>query len=230
MRKLILSILSLPALFGAFLLWALSPAVSSHEFPHSAILQNADVPRKKAKSRKSLKIVTYNIGYASGEKNNRPLTLTREEVLENLRAMTQVLKELKPDLLLLQEVDFQSARTFGIDQMDFISRALCFHYGAYVVTWNKRYLPWPYWPPRAQFGRMVSGQAVLSRFPIEKQELFQFPKPSSNPFWYNWFYLNRIVQKLIVKWGDDTFAVFNVHLEAFDSKTRLDQAEKLGQW
>src|SRR4029434_3923112 len=74
MRKWTLSLLSLPALFGAFLLWALSPAVSSHEFPHSAILQNADLPREKAKDRKSLKIVTYNIGYASGEKNNRPLT------------------------------------------------------------------------------------------------------------------------------------------------------------
>jgi len=231
MRKLLLSLLALPVLFGLFLLWALSPAVSPGKFPPEGIFQGtAPEAAPAAEKGRSLKIVSYNIGYASGDKNNLPLPLTREEVEKNLKDMAEALSKLNPDLVLLQEVDFRSARTFGINQMEFLSRALGLPYGAYVVTWNKRYLPWPYWPPRAQFGRLVSGQAVLSRFPIEKQELLRFPKPASNPFWYNWFYLDRIAQKLILTRDGQPLAVFNVHLEAFDPKSRGGQAEALGLW
>src|SRR5262249_44381764 len=50
------------------------------------------------------------------------------------------------------------------------------------------------------------------------------------PFWYNWFYLNRIVQKVVLQEGGTPVVLWNVHLEAFDPKTRLEQSEKLGRW
>ncbi len=209
-----------------FIFYAASPAVSSKQFPASNILHFSE----ESYSSPSLKIVTYNMGYASGEKNNLPLPLTRAEVVKNLQNIVLSLKVLHPDILLLQEVDFKASRTFNINQMEYLAKALQMPYGAYAVTWNKQYLPWPYWPPQYQFGKIVSGQAILSRLPILKQELLKFPKPSSNPFWYNWFYLDRVAQKVTLQNEPQNFMLWNVHLEAFDAETRFSQIQAFAKW
>ena len=157
------------------------------------------------------------------------MTLSREEVLSNLDQIVWELKKLDADLLFLQEVDFHSARTFQIDQMEYLAKGLQMPFAAYVMTWNKSYVPWPYWPPKIHFGRMVSGQAILSRFPMERQEVTYFEKPAENAFWYNWFYPDRAVQKVILKNGDKKFAIWNVHLESFHAETRKKQIEKLSR-
>src|SRR5262249_21741168 len=66
-------------------------------------------------------------------------------------------------------------------------------------------------------------------YAILGQQLIEFPKPAGNPFWYNWFYLDRIVQHLTLKIGEREASVYNVHLEAFSSETRREQLEKVGQ-
>ena len=204
------------------------PVSSSFSIPAEGIVHfSGDKPSKQTAEPDAITVVSYNIGYASGLKNNLPVFLSKAEVLQNLDAMIATLKTLKPDLLFLQEVDFNSARTYGINQMEYLARGLETPYAAYVVTWNKRYVPWPYWPPKTHFGRMLSGQAVLSRFPILQQETVPFPKPKSNPFWYNWFYLNRILQNISVQARGHVWHVWNAHLEAFDAPTRAEQVLKL---
>ncbi|MFO1519951.1 MAG: endonuclease/exonuclease/phosphatase family protein [bacterium] len=229
MKKTARVLFVLLAAFVGFVFWAKSPLLSPEKMPPEGIVRLFDSPADFALP-EELKIVTYNIGYASGDKNNRAVSLSRAEVEGNLNAMAKALEPLHADIVCLQEVDFHSARTFDINQMEFLGKALNLPYAAYVVTWNKRYLPWPYWPLQYQFGHIVSGQAVLSRFPLEKIETLKFEKPASNPFWYNWFYLDRIVEKVGVKIGEKTLALWNVHLEAFDAPTRLSQAERLARW
>src|SRR5690606_20559225 len=137
------------------------------------------------------------------------------------------LLRMRPDLIFLQEVDFRSARSFDIDQLRLLCEKLGMPYAAYTLTWNKKYVAWPYWPFSLHFGRLVSGQAVLSRFPIKQQVLVQFEKPAENPFWYNWFYLDRVVQRMKVEIGTQSVSVYNIHLEAFTIQTRKEQLQKL---
>ena len=76
---------------------------------------------------------------------------------------------------------------------------------------------------------MHSGQGVLSRFPIRRNRRVRLPQPVfENPFWYNWFYLNRAVQivELDVP-GEQPVQLFNVHLEAFSQSNREQQARLL---
>lgn len=162
-----------------------------------------------------------------GDKNNRPVTLTEDEVVRNLDAMVAELTKLDADIIFLQEVDFNSQRTFGIDQMSYLAKALEMPHAAYAVTWNKRYVPWPYWPPRIHFGRMLSGQAVLSRFPLARQSVTPLEMPAANAFWYNLFYIHRCIQRISLTMGDTSRDVWNVHLEAFDERTRRRQLAKL---
>jgi endonuclease/exonuclease/phosphatase family metal-dependent hydrolase len=146
--------------------------------------------------------------------------LTRVEVEENLTTIGKALKPLQPDIVFLQEVDFASHRSFEINQLEVLGKALDLPYGAYAVTWNKNYIAWPYWPFSRHFGKMVSGQAVLSRYPLSDQKIEMFPRPDDNPFWYNWFYLDRLIESLVVHVGETPIQLLNVHLEAFSEKNK----------
>ncbi len=231
MKKLNI-VLLLCILVGGVIGYAASPAVFSDSFPSQKIIRfhNLENPQHISTLPNFLKLVTYNIGYASGEKNNQALRLSEQEVKSNLDKIAEEVKKLNPDIVCLQEVDFDAARTHRINQFEYLAQALGMPYGAYALTWNKRYLPWPYWPPSVHYGRMVSGQAVLSRYPIEHQMVLEFSKPSENAFWYNWFYLDRVAQKVNIRVGYQGIVVWNVHLEAFHPKTRESQAVLLAEW
>ena len=228
LRILFYSFLVLASAFGLFLAYSQRPGVNEEVFPRAAILNFSLEGRPPAPVPVRLRVVSYNIGYGSGVKNNKDAISDRDEVLRNLNEMATRLRELKPDLILMQ-VDFASKRSFGIDQMRYLAEKLDMPHGAYVVTWNLKYVPFPYWPPRVHFGKVVSGQAVLSKFPILTQQLIEFPKPAENPFWYNWYYLDRTVQHLTVQIGKDQLSLYNLHLEAFAVATREEQLKNLGR-
>lgn len=225
---LLLAILLLA--MGGFLWWASGPGLPPDQWPSSGI-QIIGTPTKASKTvPKQVTVVSYNMGYASGDQNNRGHVLSRLEIEKNLQAMALELKELGPDLVFLQEVDFASRRSYGISQMKYLAKALALPYSAHAITWNKRYVAWPYWPLNRHFGKLVSGQAILSRYPLEDLKILTFPKPQDNAFWYNWFYIDRLVQRVQVLLGDQKLTVYNVHLEAFSNSTRQEQLQGLLDW
>lgn len=175
-----------------------------------------------------LRVMTYNMGYASGSTNNKGINLTHEEVTQNLDHMIQEIKEINPDVLALQEVDFDAYRTARVDEFKYLAEHLGYPFGAKAITWNKKYLPWPYWPPSRNYRHVVGGQAVLSRYLISEQQIFKFHKPSHNHFWYNWFYPDKVIQKVKIKVNEKNVSIWNLHLEAFDDDANFAQLEILG--
>lgn len=227
MKLILFFVLPLFLILFLLIFWAKSRAVSEQEFPEEAVLRDESIQAPPMDSH-SLKIVTWNMGYASGDLNNVKKIPSRQFLQNNLDGMVKALKELDADLIFLQEVDFRANRTFFENQLAYLQKKLGLPYAAYRVLWNKRYIPFPYWPPSQHFGSTISGQAVLSRLPIEKQIVKVFPKPP-HAFWYNWFYLDRVQQKLILDWQGEKLNIWNVHHEAFHSVTRGQQAYDLGQ-
>ena len=155
-------------------------------------------------------------------KNNRPVDRPQEFFADNLSSLIALLDEQQPDIIGLQEVDFNAHRSWHQDQLNEISPG--YHQAYRSINWNKRYVPFPYWPPAYHFGEMLSGQAVLSKFPIRDFETVVLQKPINAPFYYNAFYLDRLIQLTDVQIGDQLIKVMNVHLEAFDAETRESQA------
>jgi endonuclease/exonuclease/phosphatase family metal-dependent hydrolase len=102
-----------------------------------------------------------------------------------------------------------------------------FGYGAVSVNWDKKYVPYPYWPIRVHFGQILSGQGILSCFPIIYSERIVLPQPVSNPFFYNAFYIDRLIQIAKVQLDQQSMIIVNVHLEAFNKETRENQADIL---
>ncbi len=170
-------------------------------------------------------VMTYNIGYLSGMTNNLPVQAKLTFYQSNMEKVLKFFSEINPDFIGFQEIDLNSKRSYFINQLDTVAERKEYGYSAYTVTWAKNYVPFPFWPPAVHFGKMLSGQAVLSRFEIFENTRIVLSKPQNNPFFYNAFYLDRIIQVTKLNVNKRTLIIINIHLEAFDQQTRESQAD-----
>jgi endonuclease/exonuclease/phosphatase family metal-dependent hydrolase len=146
---------------------------------------------------------------------------------KNINLICSALSKASPDIVTLQEIDYDSERSFRVNQPEYIASRLGLQNIAYMPNWNKRYLPFPYWPPSVHYGRVYSGQAVLSGFEIISQKKHALPEPASNSFFYNAFYFDRLLQETVISVDGREIVVVNVHLEAWDVPTREEHARLL---
>lgn len=170
-----------------------------------------------------LSVMTFNLGYLSGMINNLPIKGTTAFFDGNLQNAKTLVSTLKPTILGLQEVDFASRRSFYQNQLDTLASAAGFGFAYRSINWDKRYVPFPYWPPSRHFGRMLSGQAIGTAVPIENVSTITLTPHLNAPAYYRAFYLDRLLQVAEVKFREERILMMNVHLEAFDRETRLDQ-------
>jgi endonuclease/exonuclease/phosphatase family metal-dependent hydrolase len=175
----------------------------------------------------TLTVMTYNIGYLSGMTNNLPVDRSIELYQNNLQRARDLMREINPDIIGFQEIDFEAKRSYKFNQLDSLADTNNYHQSGMAVNWDKRYVPFPYWPIKNHFGKMLSGQATLSKFPIVENKRMVLRKPVNAPFYYNAFYLDRVIQINEIQVGEKTLIFMNVHLEAFDTETRELQAEIL---
>lgn len=214
-------------LIGA-IYWAAGGYQSPGVYPGNITRFNARQKPDSAYSSK-LRVMSWNIAYAYGinsdNQNYHPLPV--KTIQGHLRQIATVIRKYNPDIVFLQEVDFDASRTYHINELAELSQMTGLEYAAPAVVWKANYVPYPYWPIKNQFGEINSGGAVLSRYPIESNKVIRLPKPSSNPFWYNMFYLFRFNQvvKVAIRGAEVTF--INNHLEAYDIDNRIQQAYQL---
>lgn len=173
----------------------------------------------------SYTLVTYNIGYLSGLANNTTTKPDQAFFEANQRKAISALSAVNPDFVALQEVDFGAQRSYGVDQAKVLAQTLNNMAYAVAVNWDKTYLPFPFWPPSAHFGKILSGQATLSQYPITENTRTVLQKVAGNNFIYNTFYLDRLLQITQVNIDGKTLVVMNTHLEAFDEDTRVAQTQ-----
>lgn len=178
-----------------------------------------------APAKDTFTVVSYNIGYLSGLTNNVAVDRSAELFDANLQQAIQALQGLEADFIALQEIDLASKRSYQVQQVDALAKALAMPVGAVNINWDKNYVPFPYWPPSAHFGRILSGQAVLSRYPVEKNDRIVLEKVASRPFYYNAVYLDRLAQVTEIRVGERAVILINLHLEAFDNPTRREQTK-----
>jgi endonuclease/exonuclease/phosphatase family metal-dependent hydrolase len=213
----------IPVLTTIFYFWGSSPYFKETEYAgiidYGFGQHNIDTD--------TFSVVTYNIGYLSGMNNNVSIRSDQSFYNQNLNKAKGFIKTCNPSFIGFQEIDYYSRRSYFIDQLDSIASYAGYGFGAAAINWDKKYVPFPYWPPWVHFGRVLSGQGILSKFPITFNKRIILPKPPSNPFYYNAFYLDRLIQISEVAINDASLIIVNVHLEAFDKETREHQAELL---
>ncbi len=221
-KLLIKIILVFLLLVVGFFFWGSS---SVHPVKENNIIIRTDIKNSIAND-SIFSIATYNIGYLSGMTNNLPIAKPKSLFDKNLKKVKQVLRNLNIDILAFQEIDYASSRSYDVNQQLEIAK-LGYPYIGQAVNWDKRYLPFPYWPISMQFGRVYSGQSILSHYPIKSQERIVLNAVADAPFYRTAFYLDRLAQVDKVDVNGKVVVVINVHLEAFDKATRVIQTKKV---
>lgn len=180
---------------------------------------------------RGIKVASWNIHFGAGSTLHDARRFDKEHVEEQLRRIGDTLRQARVDIVALQEVDRDSQRSGHLDQLEFLRHATGLTHASFATTWDAAWVPHPVTaPPKQQYGRMWSGQAVLSRFPIIEQKRHGLAQPSRNGRLYNRFYIHRCIQELVLDLGKGRrLAILNAHLEAFDMPNRRGHARAMAR-
>lgn len=179
----------------------------------------------------TLRVMTYNIKFGGGridfwfDCHGDRVVMDSLEVLGNLAAIANLIRELKPHILLIQEAEWGSNRAAFINQVQYLLDSTHLVHAAYGSQWEA-------YVPSQGLGSVNSGNAVLSVFPLaETATRYALPQMEDQDALTRFFYLRRCVLEVPVLLGPrDTLWVLNSHLEAYDKDgTRRKQLEILQQ-
>lgn len=228
MRKLIKYTLSVFVILivtsAVFFFWASATNHSTEDYSKLIEYNYPDVVDNDS----VYSIITYNLGYLSGMTNNLPVPRPSALFNENLLRVYNELEKLNAHIVCLQEIDFHSKRSHYINQQEELQK-LGFNSVFQAVNWDKKYLPFPYYPPSLHFGEVYSGQSILSKYPLKDIERIVLERVADSPFYLDAFYLDRVAQVSKILIEGKTVVLINVHLEAFDFVTRTIQTKHIAK-
>ena len=208
--------------FVIFFFWASSSTLDEIEYAKIIEDNSIEVPVNDS----VFSILTYNIGYLSGMTNNLPIAKPKELFDDNMAKVLSETKKVNPDIIAFQEIDYNASRSYHINQQEEIAK-LGYGYRAQTINWDERYLPFPYWPIAMNFGKVVSGQSIISKYPLKEQQRIVLSRVADEPYYRDVFYLERLAQVVKVVLNGKEVILINTHLEAFDKGTREKQFEEV---
>lgn len=150
-----------------------------------------------ATTRKELRVLTYNIHHGQGTDGKF-----------DYERIATTIQRLKPDVVALQEVDVQTKRSDGIDQAEKLADML----GMEHAFGNALY-----------FSGGQYGEAILSRFPIERIQAHHLP------FQYGQEPRTALAAHIVPDNGLPEFLLVGTHLCHQEAETRLNQTQELSR-
>lgn len=139
----------------------------------------------------TLTIMTWNIKFGGARIDfffdcyGDRVWMTEPEVRTNLAGLLAKIRQVQPDILLLQELDIDSKRSAYVNMLKYFADSSGLPYAAYTSQWHVRYLP------KKGLGPINSGNAIFSRWPIDTAYRLPLPLVQAYPWWYRLFYLRR---------------------------------------
>ena len=166
-----------------------------------------------------LTVLNWNVGYAGlgrnedffmdGGKRSKPDK--PDVVYAYLDGIMKTIREQAPDLVLLQEVDADSGRTYEIDERPYLETDM--DNTAFAMNYSCPFVPVP-WPP---IGKVNSGLFTMTRdLKIESAERISLPCPFSWPLRIANLKRCLLVSYLPLEGTDKQLVLVNLHLEAYD--------------
>ncbi|PJZ69666.1 metal-dependent hydrolase [Leptospira perolatii] len=181
---------------------------------------------------KELKVLSWNVQYFAGknrvfwydvpDESGPDTAPSKEDVQDTLRKVALVLTKENPDIILLQEVDDGSKRTFGEDQTE---RLLPLLHDAYPCRTEAFYWKAGFVPHPKVMGSAGMKLVTLSKYKITTAVRTQLPIPPADML-SRQFQLKRAILEAEISTANGTkFTILNTHLDAFSMGTDTMQKQ-----
>jgi endonuclease/exonuclease/phosphatase family metal-dependent hydrolase len=189
---------------------------------------NLEIKNNRAATLKKgvpLSILTFNIGYCGldagedffmdGGTGSRCTSL--EQTQSNLKNITSFLSREKADLMVLQEVDSKSSRSYQVNELDYLEKNLAGYGTIFAVNYK---VPWVPVPLTRPMGAVMSGLLTFSRFNVRSAVRYRFPGSEAWP--RQLAELDRcFIEIRLPLAGGKKLVLLNSHLSAFDKGGRI---------
>ncbi|MBR0462817.1 MAG: hypothetical protein IJJ23_00300 [Clostridia bacterium] len=181
---------------------------------------------------RELTAVTWNVGFGAysadysffmdGGTESR--AYSREAAVQNIAHAGDVLSAQDADFILLQEVDFDSTRTYHLDERKLLQDTLSGYQTAFAQNYDSPYLFYPFLKPH---GASKSGIMTLSLYGMDRFSRVSLPVETGVMKIVD---LDRCYSKAYVEVeGGKTLCLFNAHLSAYTSDGNV-ATEQLAPW
>lgn len=206
----------------AALLTGLVYALTDHPKPVQAADLTCPASTPTLQSGQDIKVMTWNVQYLAGRgyvfyydtvkgdgPDKRP---TPESIARTLKEVQAVIRAENPDVLLLQEVDRDSARTDYQDQLKLIQDGLN---GAYPCAAAAYYHRATFVPHPKIMGKVGLSLAILSKTRIETATRYQLPRICGDPITVAFNLKRAVLGVTLPVQGGSPLSAFSTHLDAF---------------
>lgn len=181
----------------------------------------------------SLSILCWNIGYAGlGDDmdffydGGTQVRCSKSRTLQNLEDIISEIRRHDADIILLQEVDESSRRSWKINEVEALTKAFPQYHVYLAYNYKSFFVPIPV---KAPLGKVASGVVMLSRYQPEEVCRWQYPSRFAWPV--SMFNLKRCLMTASFSLVDGSRVVIgNTHNTAYDTgNMRTVETRFLGQ-
>lgn len=168
----------------------------------------------------SLTVMTWNLGYCALDETadffmdggSPIMKTTAQQIMRNLEGIRDEIQTINPDILFLQEVDQDSARSRHVNEKAFLQEAFPEYQSTFANNYRTLFVPFPL-PP---IGKVNAGLLSFSRYPLSSSTRIQLPV--SFPWPIRTFNLKRCldIERIPVTDSEHELVIINLHLEAYD--------------
>ena len=223
-------VLALAAVTGAC-----DPFHTGFEDLERAVHYRAAQPGPPAEPKPVLSVMNYNVKFGGGRIDfffdcfGDRVLMQKAEVLRNLERLATKIRQVDPDVLVVQEVDVNSKRAAYVDQMQWLLDHTALDYGVYASQWKADYVP------SDGIGAVDSGNGILSKYPLTGAMRIALALRTDQSGLERYFYLKRNILRATANVGSTKVVVVATHAEAYakdgTKKQHIDRfKEELDRW
>ncbi|RMI06674.1 MAG: endonuclease/exonuclease/phosphatase family protein [Calditrichaeota bacterium] len=225
--RVIVSLILMLLLLGAVIYW-----ITFHPDP---VQEQPVVCRSEApllRPGRSLKVMTYNVQYMAGKKyvffyelpgdrgpDDRPAP---EVIAYTVGEVARIIREERPDVVLLQEVNDGAKRTDYRDQLALLLEELPEEYACHTSAfyWKAAFVPHP-----RILGSVGMKLSIVSRYRIDRAVRYQLPPAPNNILKRQFYFKRAVLEARLPLEGGGELAVLNTHLDAWSGGSDVKQRQ-----